>query len=511
MQFSKIHSFIVAGLLLSGFSAFATSADAKPFCPPASEYFDAEIKRTSTNLWASPEYLVLYWQEMGVEAVLSQPTTTRALANLYKTRPLKNEKTAKRIMKYYSRLLDKKKNLKPPTELPMRPSVSQVQRAERKLDCQYDPAGWNSEGAVQDRAKSTAKKDNYEEIRGLLNGGNKLDADKKMREYYPLFMAAHDAAVETEALVCMPAAGVDASQEEVLQQFNLYSIKADYNYLPERHRDTYGHNSDVYKRMNGLKSAYATQLVSRFGVEILAQNSDVFYAFKSCGEYYDKDCWAMRTRSASIEKLAWHFEDLKKDNSARLDRSTIPLLVSHDSGQLEDFPTDDIELWKGSLLGECSNQHLRRGLTASVRPQVQNPLSHSTQPDQSSVKMDVSVCDAVAKLTKEWERNPGQTVSSTGDSYYRSVEPYDIFWANSWIEERKTASAVCYDTYSERLYDRVQKNTTKPSDPADVADPDALGKVFREMSRAMSCTRQERVCDKGSQFERCWTVTVNTC
>jgi len=446
----------------------------------------------------------LFWQEKGIEAVLDSPNATSRLAWFYELAPRNDEVTAKVIKKYHKRLAKGKKKLVRPTGLPNAPLPDELKRAEQRFNCQYNPQGWDAdqvrlanlrqEQAKIDAAEADAKAEKdakrlvergkWTEIGGLIDRGKKSEADLKMREYYPVFMAAHDAAVATRGMACLPAAGPTATKSEILKQYYIYRNRGDYNGWPEQHRHTYGQKSKIYKRMEGLESAYATQLVSRFGVDIMAENFDVLQSLASCSRYYEKSCAVLHTSNTTYYHLAEYHRKKAKGETPILDRTKIPLLNTQDEGRLRDYPRDDEELWKESLLGECSNQHESREMTAYVPDPALSAWKNPAKPASS--------CKLVYDYGFRAMTSGGGSLSDASVSWLLKYEKNKGRGCDAWPQEISTPSL-----------------SMAPAEPGET--PYTLEKGFQDIARAAACTRQEQQCVKDGQYERCRMVTINTC
>ena len=482
MKFFHFKLFASLFILLLTTSLGFVTAHAADICPVASEYFETDVKEHSFKR-NGRFYTILYWQEKGIDAVLQEPNAIRKLASFSK------EKKAKKIMKYHDRLVESreknKKPPKPPKDLMNAPSATLLKITEEKLGCKYDPENRDIKAAAAKKAKIEAERAKFDAVRTLLKANKKPEADAKMREYYPKFMIGHDAAVRTKGMACLPAAGPTATKEEVLTQFNLYKYVPKFGTGPMRHTDTYAYRSDIYKRIKGLKSAYAAQLVSRFGVNVIAENPTLVGALANCKGFYDKSCAVMRTDSLSYRKLTEYSEALEKGEIVSLDRSEVPILKAYDTNTLKNFPSAASELWKESMLGTCSNQHQTRELKIPVYDTSHSRWKNPTQP--------AALCKKTYDFAFKKIQQDHLKVSDAGVSWVLQYEKNDRaqscdMWPDDIAPPKPVATA------------------TGP-----VAKTYTLEQGLQDMAQAMSCSYQTEQCVNDGQYQRCRMVTVTTC
>lgn len=375
-------------LIVTAMRGTYAHAEPRRICPPASEYYAEKIQQERISDAASWDHVILYWEEKGVDAVLASPNATRTLGRIYE-RKYRSEKLHKRIYKHAERLRKGKKNLKRAKGLPDKPPKRLLRLTAYDMRCTYAPEKYDAKAVKEREAQAKAKADAQErarqekqkifsEIDRLVEAGNKAAADEKMRQIYPEYMRAHDAALKTRGQSCLPAAGPTATKAEILEQYHLYNQIGEYS--GRSNVETYGKESEIFRRVKGLDSAYANQLVSRFGPDAMLEGSRIVFSLSKCTGYFDNSCQILSENGTSFRRLINYYNRVEQGDRTPLDRSTIPLLEAKDKGILKEYPDDDSEIWKESFLGACSNQHHSRTLEAYVEDVSAYAWKRPTEP-----------------------------------------------------------------------------------------------------------------------------------
>jgi hypothetical protein len=158
------------------------------------------------------------------------------------------------------------------------------------------------------------------------------------------------------------------------------------------------------------------------------------------GEFPGREDCGLGTNQASFNVTKIFY---KKDIDRERALSVIPVR-----------PTETTKAFVRKYLGSCA-------LPMPVHtPKTQTVVRRKAPPPPPRPtigKYPLSVCNESAKTVSYWQRMPGQTVSSNGNSYRRYASPYARAWRDDW-NKRRAAGKISCDGIPEYIYSFVMKS-----------------------------------------------------